>query len=96
LIFAIYTKKITGSKISTSPIKIIDNISKPLLREAARFKVTYNPSLADCFALATAFKPVSGNHTGTSSGSFMRAIARHYPPAIRMLLLTTVVKRRHS
>jgi predicted nucleic acid-binding protein len=41
-------------KMSNSPVKIIDTISQTLLREAARFKVTYKPSLADCFALATA------------------------------------------
>jgi predicted nucleic acid-binding protein len=41
-------------KISASPVQIINTITQPLLREAARFKVTYNPSLADCFALAAA------------------------------------------
>jgi predicted nucleic acid-binding protein len=42
-------------KMTTSPVQIIDTIPQPLLREAARFKVTYHPSLADCFALAAAF-----------------------------------------
>jgi predicted nucleic acid-binding protein len=39
----------------SSPIQIIDTISLPIFREAARFKTDYKVSLADSLALATAF-----------------------------------------
>ncbi|MDR1148476.1 MAG: PIN domain-containing protein [Spirochaetaceae bacterium] len=43
------------SVLYSSPIQIIDTISLPIFREAARFKTDYKVSLADSLALATAF-----------------------------------------
>ena len=39
-----------------SPIIILSNISRDIIREAGRFKTTYSMSLADTFAAATAKK----------------------------------------
>jgi predicted nucleic acid-binding protein len=43
------------SVLYASPIKIIDTIDIAVFREAARFKTAYKISLADSFALASAF-----------------------------------------
>jgi predicted nucleic acid-binding protein len=43
------------SVLYASTIQIIDTISLPIFREAARFKTEYKVSLADSLALATAF-----------------------------------------
>ncbi|MDR1028225.1 MAG: type II toxin-antitoxin system VapC family toxin [Clostridiales Family XIII bacterium] len=37
-----------------SPIQVIDDINDELMKEAARFKLTYKISVADSFVLATA------------------------------------------
>ncbi|GHU26548.1 PIN domain nuclease [Betaproteobacteria bacterium] len=42
------------ASFADSPIEVIDDISDELMREAARFKLSYKISVADAFALATA------------------------------------------
>jgi predicted nucleic acid-binding protein len=48
------------------PIETIDTITDPMLQEASRFKTSYRISVADSFALATAFlyegKLVTSDH----------------------------------
>jgi len=40
--------------IYNSPINVLHNISRDIIKDAARFKTTYSMSLADTFAAATA------------------------------------------
>ena len=40
--------------IKSSPIKLVEHISEPIFREAARLKSSYKISLADAFALSQA------------------------------------------
>jgi len=40
--------------IYASPIIVLHNVSRDIIRDAARFKTTYSMSLADAFAAATA------------------------------------------
>jgi len=47
--------RVIFDKICQKPIKIISDISNPLLFEAGRLKANYKISLADSIALATAF-----------------------------------------
>ena len=47
------TKDIMDS-FADSPIAVIDTIPDEVMKEAARFKLTYKISVADAFALATA------------------------------------------
>jgi predicted nucleic acid-binding protein len=42
------------SEINDFPITIVDKITDALMKEAARFKLSYKISVADAFALATA------------------------------------------
>jgi predicted nucleic acid-binding protein len=42
------------SVINNFPVTIIDEITETLMKEAARFKLSYRISVADSFALATA------------------------------------------
>jgi predicted nucleic acid-binding protein len=41
-------------KLYAAPLTILDTISPSILRDAGRLKRMYKPSLADCFAVATA------------------------------------------
>jgi predicted nucleic acid-binding protein len=47
--------KVIFDKICQKPVKIISDISDPLLFEAGRLKASYKISIADSIALATAF-----------------------------------------
>jgi predicted nucleic acid-binding protein len=40
--------------LAVSPVSVIDVITEDVMKEAARFKLSYNISVADSFALATA------------------------------------------
>ncbi|MCL2808600.1 MAG: type II toxin-antitoxin system VapC family toxin [Treponema sp.] len=48
-----YADKVLES-IYTSPITVLHDISREIIKEAARFKTSYSMSLADTFAVATA------------------------------------------
>jgi PIN domain nuclease of toxin-antitoxin system len=58
-------------------IKIIDTVSEQVFREAARLKVAYKVSIADCIGLATAMELSS--HFVTSDHHELELVAENEP-----------------
>jgi predicted nucleic acid-binding protein len=67
------------SRFYRGPVTILNTISKPFIREAGRFKSTYNPPLGDCFALAAT--TIHHATLVTADTTDMRKIeeAEHFP-----------------
>jgi predicted nucleic acid-binding protein len=64
--------------IDQTPLQIIDIVSEPVYKEAARLKGTYNISLADAIGLATAIN--RGGVFVTADGELVESEAKEHAP----------------